>query len=104
MRPIDYRVRVDPARHQLHIELTIHDPPQTLKLSTPTWVPGAYAFMKYGRDLFNVTARDANGAELSVTREGWASFLVAPASGSVTLTYSTGAYDPAWGELAGLVD
>jgi predicted metalloprotease with PDZ domain len=80
-------------------------PGAPLRLATPTWVPGAYGFMRYARDLSDVRATDERGAELKVTRDGWSGFRVAAApSDRVRVTYRAFAYDPAWGELSGLVD
>lgn len=106
MFTVDYRVRVRPAQHQFDVTLTIPTASTSpLKLSIPTWVPGAYGFMKYGRDLFSVSARAVStGESLRVRREGWSSYVVDGSSGGVEVTYSAGAYDPAWGELAGIVD
>jgi predicted metalloprotease with PDZ domain len=100
-----YRVRVLPAQHELDIELTlaVEKPTDVLHVQTPTWVPGAYGLMKYGRDLFDVHATDAVGNPLKLTRRGWSGFDVEGASGTVRIRYRAGAYDPAWGELSGLL-
>src|SRR3954465_14149061 len=49
-----YRVQLHPKLHQLGVELTLAlpEPKSSLLLTAPTWVSGAYAFMRYGRDLF----------------------------------------------------
>jgi predicted metalloprotease with PDZ domain len=42
-----------------------------MRLATPTWVPGAYALLKYARDVIEVHATDVDsGAELAVARDG----------------------------------
>src|SRR5689334_17992365 len=106
-----YRVRVLPAAHELEVELSL--PPALarapVRLQVATWVPGAYAFMKYGRDLFSVEARELDGgAPLTCAREGWQGFRIEPGarsgSGGIKVTYKIYGYDPAWGELVGLVD
>jgi predicted metalloprotease with PDZ domain len=106
MQAIEYRVRVRPAQQQIDVELKLPSLAEVpVKLSTPTWVPGAYGFMKYGRDLFNVAARDAtSGKSLSIRREGWSSYVVDPIGASTIVTYSASASETAWGELAGVVD
>ena len=101
---IRYRVRVLPERHQLDVTVSIGDVAgETLQLAVPTWVPGAYGFMKYGRDLFDVRARDAAGNELAITREGWSGFVIRNPPRVVEISYRAGAFDPALGSLSGLV-
>lgn len=103
----EYRVKVLPNAHVLEVTMEVHGAPpgEPLRLATPTWVPGAYGFMRYARDLSDLRATDERGAELKVTRDGWSGFRVAGAGpGRVKVTYRAFAYDPAWGELAGLVD
>jgi predicted metalloprotease with PDZ domain len=102
-----YRVRVLPARHELEVELMVPAAlaRSPLRLQVATWVPGAYAFMKYGRDLFELKATDLRSGEpLPCTRDGWQGFRVEPKSGGVRVAYKIYGYDPAWGELVGLVD
>ncbi len=105
VRSVEYRVRVLPQGHQLDVAIDVHgiDGP-SLRAQVPTWVPGAYGFLRYGRDLFNVSATDANGNGLTVVREGWSGFRIDAPPPSLTLRYRAGAFEPAWGELAGLVD
>jgi predicted metalloprotease with PDZ domain len=101
-----YRVRLLPAERQLDVELTLKGltAGQRLALQVPTWVPGAYGFMKYGRDLFDVRATGADGKALALTRDGWQGFTIASAPEEVRVTYRALACDPTWGELAGLVE
>jgi predicted metalloprotease with PDZ domain len=100
-----YVIRVRPESHELDVELTLTGlSPGPLKLATPTWVPGAYGFMKYGRDLFSVQAADGDGASLKVARDGWSGFAVNVPIDRVVVRYTAYAFDPAWGELAGVVD
>jgi predicted metalloprotease with PDZ domain len=99
-------VRVLPERHQLEVELILSSSPADERvLTVPTWVPGAYAFMRYGRDLFKVSAVDeATGKGLSVDRQGWSGFKVKGARGPIRVSYVVGASDTAMGELTSLVD
>ena len=101
----DYLVRVEPKSSLLEVELTERGLPKgNVTFELPTWVPGAYAFMRYARNLHEVKARDARtGRALAVRRAGWSGFEVLEAEGEVTLTYRVHAYDPAWGELVGLL-
>lgn len=68
-----YTLEVEPRRHQLHLTLELEGlPPGALRLAVPTWVPGAYAFLRYGRDVLWLRAEHgATGQLLEVTREGW---------------------------------
>ena len=60
IEPPHYRVRVDAKNRQLDLTLDLAGvTPGDLELFVPTWVPGAYAFLKYGRDVFDVRAEDA---------------------------------------------
>lgn len=102
-----YVVRFRPQLHQLEVVLTLEGlpAPGPVLLATPTWVPGAYGFMKYGRDVFDLTARDpASGAALAWRREGWSGYLVEAVSTDLEVAWSVCACDPAWSELAGFVD
>jgi len=99
-----YLVRVLPERHQLDVQLTLDGAGRgPLRVMTPTWVPGAYGFMKYGRDLFDVKAVDlASQAELPMVRDGWSGVRI-EARGPVAVRFKVVAADPAWGELVGFV-
>src|SRR4051812_34444735 len=99
-----YRIQILPLSHELSVELTLEGVQGGLHVQTPTWVPGAYGLMKYGRDLSGLRVTDASGRALPWKREGWSGIRIAEASGTVTLRYRAYGFDPAWGELSGLVD
>jgi predicted metalloprotease with PDZ domain len=101
----DYLVRVLPKSCQLEVELTVRSLPKgPVRFELPTWVPGAYAFMRYARNLYDVKAREPkSGRALPVRRSGWSGFEVVEADGEVTLSYRVHGYDPAWGEMVGVV-
>jgi predicted metalloprotease with PDZ domain len=101
-----YTVEVEPRRHQLHLTLELEGlPPGPLRLAVPTWVPGAYAFLRYARDVLWLRAEDgATGQTLNVTRDGWSGWQIGDAPPSVKVTAQLNAWDTASGELAGLVD
>ncbi len=102
-QPARYRIAVNPATHELECELKLDGlSGAPLLLQTPSWVPGAYGFMKYGRDLTEVKARDGAGKPLSVERVGWQGFKVEGAR-ELTVSFKAYAFDHAWGELSGLV-
>jgi len=98
-----YRVKVAAAAQELEIELTIDAVAGSVLLEVPTWVPGAYAFMKFGRDLFEFSAEDGRGAPLAVVRESWNGWRIAT-TGKLVVRYRAVASDPGvWSELAGVV-
>ncbi len=95
-----YVVKVLPAQHQLEVDIDFGEKPAgEVFLDQTTWVPGAYGFMKYGRDLFDLRVDGG-----SAVREGWQGFRVQHAGGALKVHYKAGAFDPAWGELTGYVD
>jgi predicted metalloprotease with PDZ domain len=89
---VTYRVRVRPETHEL--EIAVRAPAGPKRLEIPTWVPGAYGFMRYARDLI--------AFQPPLERDGWSGWL-APA-GDVDLRYRVFAGDTGMGELAGIVD
>ncbi len=100
------RVRVLPEKHEVEVELTLEglDPSVPLDLNVPIWVPGAYGFMKYGRDLFDFRARDPKtGANLPMERRGWSGFQIAQHASSVVIEHKASAADSVWGELVGII-
>lgn len=104
---VEYRVRLLPAQHELDITMVLHGPVATgsVALQIPTWVPGDYSFDTYARNLFDLTAEDADtGAPLIVHRDGWQGFRIEGAGGAVRLTYRAYAYATEYGEPCGILD
>jgi predicted metalloprotease with PDZ domain len=94
---VAYRVRVVPARHEIEVSMTVEAPAPdgTIRLETPTWVPGDYSFVAFGRDVFDVHATAAEtGAKLVVRRDGWQAYRVQQATGPVRIEYT--AYCSSW--------
>jgi len=105
MSTAHYRIQILPQAHELLVELQLTGLDGPVTLEVPTWVPGAYGFMKYGRDVFGVRARDRKtGAELAVSRQGWQGYRVDSNGADIALVYRAFAHDSAWGELAGILD
>ena len=94
-----YTVELAPRQHQIQLTLELDElPPGPLRLAVPTWVPGAYAFLRYGRDVLTLRAEDAASKEsLSVTREGWSGWRVDGVRSSVRLHVRLNAWDPSTG-------
>jgi len=101
---VHYRVTVLPEQHELEVLLTLDGlPAGPVRLDVPTWVLGAYAQLRYARDVFDVRAVDARGHALGVTRQAPSGVVVAREEGPLRVAYRTWMWDPAWGELAGFV-
>src|ERR1017187_1622319 len=74
---LNYRVKVLPNEHALDVEMMIDGKRDEIFLEVPTWVPGAYGFMRYGRDIVDVRAFDAvSGSPLTVERRGNNAFRI----------------------------
>lgn len=104
---MEYRVRILPAQHELEVEMRLTGPAANgpMRLAIPTWVPGDYSFVKYGRDLFDLEAEETRtGRALKVTREGWQAFQVEGARGAVTVRYKACASSTELAEASGIVD
>jgi predicted metalloprotease with PDZ domain len=93
---VHYTVRVLPARHEIEVAMTI--PAEVargrVRLQTPTWVPGDYAFAPFARDVFSIGAVGADGQELAVERDGWQGFAVEGAGDGIHVGYT--AYCGSW--------
>ncbi|MBI5257909.1 MAG: hypothetical protein HY855_15495 [Burkholderiales bacterium] len=100
-----YQVTLDPARHELGVELSIEDAPAgALTLTTPTWVPGDYDFETFGRDVFAVQAlRSADGTALPLRRQGWSGYLLEAPGGPVTVRYRASAASVELSEECGVL-
>ena len=101
---LTYVVRLLPERQLLEITVELAASSPSVRLATPSWVPGAYAFLKYARDVIDVCATDVeSGRVLPVVRDGWEGFRVEGATKRVLVSYLAHAADPAWGEVAGIL-
>jgi len=104
---VSYRVRLLPAQHEFEVQMSLEGPVAegALRLEVPTWVPGDYSFMNYGRDLFDLNAKDAGtGGSLPLSRDGWQAFCVEGGHGAVLVSYRAYAYATEFGEPCGLLD
>jgi predicted metalloprotease with PDZ domain len=101
---LNYRVKVLPNEHALAVEMSIDATTDEIFLEVPTWVPGAYAFMRYGRDIVDVHAIEMeSGATIVVERKDWNAFRIDARKKRIQVTYKVFVMDPAWGELVGIV-
>jgi len=103
-----YRVRID-RQGAVHVSLELHElgAVREVLLEVSNWVAGAYAFLRYGRDVYAVDAMSGDGSRLQVLREGLSSFRVV-ALGDATFSTvffnaTVQARDASWGELSGIL-
>ena len=105
---VSYHVTVDPDRRELLIKARFKGAfaaGESLIVETPSWVPGNYNFMQFARDVFCLEASDtATGEALAWRREGWNGFRILAPGGDVTLRYRAYAFEPDFGEPAGILD
>jgi predicted metalloprotease with PDZ domain len=101
---LNYRVKVRPNEHALAVEMSFDATADEIFLEVPTWVPGAYGFMRYGRDIVDVHAIEMDsGATIAVERKEWNAFRIDARKKRIKVTYKVFVVDAAWGELVGIV-
>jgi predicted metalloprotease with PDZ domain len=94
---VAYRVALIPERHELEVTLTVTGMAVngTVRVESPTWIPGDYEFVTFGRDVFDLRAVDTGtGAALPARRRGWQGYEIDSATGSVEIRYR--AYCSSW--------
>ncbi|MBI5495428.1 MAG: hypothetical protein HY904_10425 [Deltaproteobacteria bacterium] len=104
---VNYTVTAHPAEHVLDVVVDVdaRGMPDPLRVRVPTWVPGAYAFLRYARNLSAMEARDAvTGAVLPLERDGLTAWKVGGGVHRVELRYRVHLYEPAWSELHGYLE
>ncbi|WP_394850639.1 PDZ domain-containing protein [Pendulispora brunnea] len=102
-----YRIVVDPSRRQFEgeVQFEVPAPGSPVDVAVPTWVPGAYGFMRYGRDVFDVHAVETQtGTPLRIERRGFGGYRIEGAARSITVRWRASSCDTAWGELAGFIE
>lgn len=106
---VSYQVDLDPKSLEMTVNMEItgevaEGKKGELLLELPTWVPGFYDFDPYGRDIFSVSARNAQGEELDVKRKGYSGYTISVTGGTVYVKYRASCYEPDLGDAMGLVD
>eukprot|EP00903_Cladosiphon_okamuranus_P000625 g623.t1 len=88
--PIQYRLNLDNIQHhELDIEVTFPAlPAKPLVVRMPTSSPGRYAEHNFAKNVYDLTATNAKGQALPVSRTGLNEWMVAGHDGSVVLTYT----------------
>ena len=94
-KPLLYRLTpFDPAGHRLKVELSILAPnPRGQELTLPAWIPGSYLIRDFARHVIALSARDAAGRALEVTKRDKSTWQVAHAGGSLDLVWEVYARD-----------
>ncbi|HEX5010205.1 MAG TPA: PDZ domain-containing protein [Planctomycetota bacterium] len=81
----------DRQAHQLHVRLTVERPAGAtgpLALGLPVWTPGSYLVREFSRNVLDLSATDASGAPLAVTKRDKNTWEVAAGSArTVQLDY-----------------
>lgn len=69
--PIEYLISFEEsANHYINVAMTINDVDgDETTLMMPTWTPGSYLMREYARNIDAITAVDANGSPLKLTKE-----------------------------------
>lgn len=106
---VSYKVDLDPKSLEMTVNMDItgevaKGKNNELLLELPTWVPGFYDFQPYGRDIFSVSAWNAQGEELTVKRKGYNGYTIPVTGGDVAVKYRASCYEPDLGDAMGLVD
>jgi predicted metalloprotease with PDZ domain len=75
--------------HTYHVDFSIRGTERdTMELKMPQWMPGYYQIMNYADDLRDLSARDADGEELPITRTGSNSWQLPGTAGKdVVISY-----------------
>ena len=106
---VAYEVVLHPASLEMTVTMTLSGDVAKGKdgevlLELPAWVPGDYDFEPYGRDIFTVTAQNAQGDSLTVKRKGYSGYTIGTTGDPITVTYQASCYEPDLGDAMGLVD
>ena len=85
---IRYRVQPDsPNTHTFTVSLWIAEPAaEGQKLSLPTWLPGSYMIRDFARHITQISAADAQGKPLPLTKLDKQTWQLGKTTGPVTIT------------------
>lgn len=82
-----------PEAHLFTVTLTIEKPnPAGQTLSLPNWIPGSYMIRDFAKNIVSLAAQ-SNGKPLAVTQQDKSTWLCAPTTASVIITYDIYAWD-----------
>ena len=80
----------DISRHRIHVEMTCaRSPVEDLEIWMPVWTPGSYKIRDYARHIETLSAMDASGEEIPITKirkNTWT--IPAGVGGTVRLRYT----------------
>lgn len=80
----------DISRHRIHVEMTCaRSPVEDLEIWMPVWTPGSYKIRDYARHIETLSAMDASGKEIPVTKVRKNTWTIpAGIGGTVRLRYT----------------
>ncbi|WP_035060736.1 M61 family metallopeptidase [Andreprevotia chitinilytica] len=92
---IQYRIApVDLAAHLFRITLTITKPDAAGQIVwLPAWIPGSYLIREFARNVVAISAQDAKGKAVRVTKLDKQRWQAAPVKGELTFEYDVYAFD-----------
>lgn len=93
---IRYTVRLSSDATKLLVTMDVPVPRgvKDLTFQSPRWGPGSYDYSDFGKQINDVDAKDAKGAELTVAHPDFSTWTIAkPPAGRVTVSYDVKADD-----------
>ncbi len=102
---VTYSVSLRPPEHLLEVTARVTGAGTTpLRAIIPTWVPGAYAFLRYARNVYALRVTNGAGQALDCRRDGLTAWVVDAPGAETVFHYTVHLYEPAWSELHGFVE
>ena len=91
---VRYRIcPLDPHAHLFEVTMTVSHPAANgQRFSLPAWIPGSYMIREFSRHIVQIEARSGK-KPVALQKLDKHSWLAAPVSGALTLTYTVYAYD-----------
>ncbi|MGJ8682544.1 M61 family metallopeptidase [Paraglaciecola sp.] len=92
---VHYQVSVKSiTSHEFNVTLSIENPDKTGQLlSLPAWIPGSYMIRDFAKNIIQISAFNAAGEILNITKQDKQTWRVSPCIGKLTIEYQVYAYD-----------
>jgi len=85
---------VDPDRHEFEVKMRLTIPKEgSVELSLPAWIPGSYMIRDFARNIVEISASDALGAQLPLHKKDKQTWVLRGDAAKATLVYRVYAYD-----------
>jgi len=103
---IRYSVSIqDPARHTLHVDVTVPPSPgKSFRVAIPAWTPGYYQILNFSKDISGFKATDSRGNQLAFTQPDSSTWEITQGRGPATCSYDVKADDSGFGFFRSHVD